>query len=234
MRPTTALAATMALSGLVAALSPAIAAPSGYMFTTIDVPGSIPGSTDAAIGEGGINDLGEIVGNFADSTGVHGFLYNGGKFTTINPPGSTFTVLSGINNRGQILGSSSSVPSPEGNFLYEHGVFTPLNVPAFLFGLNDRGQIVGQICDNTGCHGLLDTRGSIATLDVPGSTNTGATAINNPGQIVGTYQDTTGLFHSFLDTRGVFTNFDVPGSGFTLAFGINDPGQIVGARTRRR
>jgi len=48
-----------------------------YTFTTIDVPGGI---NARALG---INDAGQIVGDFRDATGaVHGFLKDGATFTT--------------------------------------------------------------------------------------------------------------------------------------------------------
>ena len=67
-----------------------------YSFTTIDVPG-------ASLTEGfGINDSGQIVGDFFDATGSHGFLDTGGSFTTIDVPGSV-TQTRGINDSGQIV-----------------------------------------------------------------------------------------------------------------------------------
>ena len=52
----------------------------------------------------GINDRGQIVGGFIDSTGLHGFLDIAGNFTQLDVPGSTFTDALGINDRGQIVG----------------------------------------------------------------------------------------------------------------------------------
>ena len=59
---------------------------SGGAFTSIDVPGAT--QTLAT----GINDAGQIVGQYNDATGTHGFLLNGGVFTTINVPGETGTI----------------------------------------------------------------------------------------------------------------------------------------------
>jgi uncharacterized membrane protein len=67
------------------------------MFTTIGAPGA--SSTDAR----GINDAGQIVGSFANATGVHGFL-NTGVFTTFDPPGARATQTFSINDAGQIVG----------------------------------------------------------------------------------------------------------------------------------
>jgi uncharacterized membrane protein len=175
MRRTTILTAAVAMGGLLAASSQAMAVPSGYTFTTIVVPGSL--GTIA----GGINDRGQIVGDFTDDAGIqHGFL-------------------------GQILGTTSSIA----NFVYAHGTFTPLNnlgESAFAFGINDVGQIVGGLSDSNGdTIGLLDTRGRITTYAAPGASVTAGYDINDFGQIVGNYLDSTG-FHPFLDRQGVLTN----------------------------
>jgi probable HAF family extracellular repeat protein len=71
----------------------------------------------------GINDAGQIVGFFIDSTGNHGFLDTGGSFTTIDVPGTSFTIANGINDAGQIVGTFES------SFAVEHGFLaTPVSV----------------------------------------------------------------------------------------------------------
>ena len=65
------------------------------------------------------------------------------------------------------------------------------------------------------------------TIDVPSSGYTQATGINNAGQVVGNFNDSTGR-HGFIDTNGVLTTFDVPGAVRTYIYGINDSGEIVG------
>jgi uncharacterized membrane protein len=53
-------------------------------------------------------------------------------------------------------------------------------------------------------------------------------AINNRGQIAGTYADASGT-HGFILEHGHLTTLDVPSSGpLTVAMGINDVGQVVG------
>ena len=67
------------------------------------------------------------------------------------------------------------------------------------------------------------------TVDVPGSQETrGVYDINNAGQMVGAYYDTSGIDHGFLDSNGTFTTLDYPSAFLTEAHGINDSGQIVG------
>ena len=52
-----------------------------------------------------INDQGQIVGLYQDASNViHGFLYSGGTYTTLDPAGSAGTLANGINNAGQVVG----------------------------------------------------------------------------------------------------------------------------------
>jgi hypothetical protein len=53
----------------------------------------------------GVNDLGQIVGDFVDGMDVmHGFLDSGGIFTTLDPTGSTATTINGISDSGTVVG----------------------------------------------------------------------------------------------------------------------------------
>jgi probable HAF family extracellular repeat protein len=68
------------------------------------------------------------------------------------------------------------------------------------------------------------------TIDVPGAIESGASSINNLGQIVGGYVLPDGSRHGFLYSGGVFTTIDDPnGLSSSEALGINNSGQIVGA-----
>jgi probable HAF family extracellular repeat protein len=127
----------------------------GGTFTTIDDPLGIDGTEIY-----GINNAGQIVGYYYDGSGnTHGFLYSGGIFTTIDNPGGD-TVLTGINDAGQIIGAANGI----GNFLYSGGTFTHLADPlapgntTALTGINDAGQIVGYYSDSSDfLYGFLAT-----------------------------------------------------------------------------
>ncbi len=68
-------------------------------------------------------------------------------------------------------------------------------------------------------------------FDVPGATLTAAAAINNAGQILGSYNDSKGV-HCFLrDPGGAFTTFDPPGAS-PLCAGLNNRGEVVGTTDR--
>src|ERR1700686_3881466 len=68
------------------------------------------------------------------------------------------------------------------------------------------------------------------TIDVPvpGAIATAVNAINQRGDMVGSYRDSNGNFHGFLLSHRTFTAIDGPGANFTEALGINPRGDIVG------
>jgi hypothetical protein len=195
----------------------------------------------------GINDRGQVVGwyyNFGDSI-LHSFLYDHGVLTLLPElPGAVFgTTVTGINNRGQIVGFGTDGNFNSLGFVYDRGVFTTIEfpgsiVPGGLFGgtapagINDHGQIVGSWFDSISfnSHVFVYDRGVFTTLtDIPDAVFAGASGINNRGQIVGSYfsPDFTAT-HGFVYDRGVYTIIDFPGSSRTFLSGINDRGQIVG------
>jgi uncharacterized membrane protein len=65
----------------------------------IDVPGSVANTTRALR----INNRGQVVGFYFFDT-HHGFLFDQGRFTTIDVPGAVATELTGINGAGHIVG----------------------------------------------------------------------------------------------------------------------------------
>src|SRR5262249_23721868 len=64
---------------------------------------------------------------------------------------------------------------------------------------------------------------------VPGASNTVAAGIDDHGNIIGTFDDASGL-HAFLrDRHGNFVTFDAPSATLTLGFDINLAGFAVGS-----
>ena len=106
-----------------------------YTYTTFDDPLATGGDTQAL----GINDAGQIVGFYEDSSlKLHGFLKSGSTYTTLDDPSATGnTVANGINASGQIVGDYINATGYHG-FLYDpnSGIFPPLS--------QDRLQTVSQ------------------------------------------------------------------------------------------
>ncbi len=70
---------------------------------------------------------------------------------------------------------------------------------------------------------------TFTTIEVPGARRTSAQGVNDGGDIVGFYVDSTGVTRGFLLRRGTFTTIDFPGASFTDARGIGPRGEIVGS-----
>jgi hypothetical protein len=122
----------------------------------------------------GINDIGEVVGNYVNKNDhhQHGFLRSSkGDFTTFDLPNSAFTMGEGINNAGTIVGYYADQVTPfvehDQGFVLEKGVFTTVDVPdpsdpsgkaqqTAIQSINAKGEIVGSYDDSKGVeHGFL-------------------------------------------------------------------------------
>ena len=110
--------------------------------------------------------------------------------------------------------------------------FTAIDFPGAIattaFGINPRGDIVGEYFDGNFVHGYLLSGGSYTLLNVPGASFAYPYGINDSEQIVGSYTLGPFTIHGFLLDHGSYTTLDVPGSVLSQMFGINNAGQIVG------
>ena len=93
------------------------------IFNTFDDPSGFTtnGTTDAY----GVNGTDQIVGDYHNGSGIHGFLESGGTYTTLDAPTATLgTFARGINDAGQIVGSYRD--SKNHGFLFNpHPIFGP-------------------------------------------------------------------------------------------------------------
>jgi hypothetical protein len=111
-----------------------------------------------------INNADEIAGFYTDSGGViHGFIDNGGVFTSVDPTGATETELLGINDSG-LADGFSDIGGVMHGILYNSltKTFTLLDPSGSdgttLNGINDAGDVVGFFVDAAGnTDGLLGT-----------------------------------------------------------------------------
>ena len=131
----------------------------------------------------------------------------GGTVSTFSFAGATFTFAYGINNLGQSVGYYDTTNASHGFRRDSDGTLTaPIDPPGArstnLYGINDRGWMVGTGYDNAGGHGLFfQTVSRVTTFDYPGSTTTVFTGINNRGLICGWYQDSSFVSHAVDDAE---------------------------------
>jgi probable HAF family extracellular repeat protein len=199
-----------------------------FHFSIIDVPGAY------ATAASGINDAGQIVGNFSavGLGGVSAFLDSRGIFTSILA--GSGANANAINNSGQIVGQFFNTPSTFQGFWAGGNTITTITVPGAdltaAYGINNMGQIVGAYW-GFGVHGFVEKNGAFTTIDMPNSIQTIASGINDRGDIVGYYEDNTGQQHGFLNSGGIVTSIKVTGAVDTFALGVNKHGQVVGYYT---
>ena len=142
---------------------------------------------------------------FADA----GFLYSGGKFTSITVPGASDTWAYGINNSGQIVGSYDG---DSHGFLLSGNTYSKIDYPGAYVtvasSINNMGQIVGYYYSHSTSfspHGFLLSGGTYSNIDFPGEFNTYPYGlytypfgINDSGQIVGTVVAAAPELNNFL------------------------------------
>jgi hypothetical protein len=186
----------------------------------------------------GINNSLLVCGDYLDGdTGnFHGFFLEGAAFHNFDVPGSTWTIVLGLNNAGDFAGSDIPSSGVQSGFVSIGGVITEFTVAGstntLAYQINDRNQAAGYYIDVSGItHGYYrDSDGSIfAPIDPAGSTGTIVFGNNNKNWIVGRYPDASGVTHGFVFIPpDQYVTYDFPGSTFTSLNGINKRGLIVG------
>jgi hypothetical protein len=206
------------------------------VITTFDYPG-----TGNATLPQKINERGDIVGEFIDSSGVvRGFVrFSDGSFSApIVDPNDTvgFTEGRGINNPRTVVGDYATSDGNEHGFFLSGGTFTGFDVPGAVFtsvlGINNSGDFAGTFVDASGNQqAFVSIGGTLTTFSVPGTAGTIAYEINDSKQLtVGYYIDSTGVLHGYYRDFGGTLHFpiDPPGSTATILFGDNNRNWVVG------
>jgi uncharacterized membrane protein len=159
----------------------------------------IPGPTGAtASSASAINDAGDIVGDYVDSSSVtHGFLLKGGKYTTLDPPGSLGTVATGVNKKDNIVMYWINSGGTYESSLYNGKTYKTINVPneanSIATDINTAGDVTYQVIDSAGAdHGALLHLGKYYVINYPKSAFTFAGAVNDHSTIVGGWRTTSG------------------------------------------
>jgi len=215
-----------------------------YSYTTV----ADPNATGATVAIG-INNSGEVVGNYFDSAGAHGFIDNNGVYTTLNDPngvGNYATTVTGINNGGVVLGSFENAQSDYQPFVYSAGSYTTITDPnatvgsTVAYGITDSGLVYGTYVDSAGVsHGFIDNAGAYTTtaaISDPAANASGSSdyGVNASGQVVGSYfSGANPTLSGFIYNGSSYVTLQEPNAttgnySGTSATAINNSGQVAG------
>lgn len=162
----------------------------GKVFTPIIEPKAVIGTSVQ-----GLNKWNTTVGWYLDSAeSQHGFKRSSnGSFVTLDYPGATTTVPSGINDNGMIVGSwwnpRSTVSG--GGFVLYNGKWVSVEYPGKvsgttqLFGISNAGVMVGTNTQDDPPTAFLYESGAFKAISVPDSFVTEVRGISSDGLIVG-------------------------------------------------
>jgi probable HAF family extracellular repeat protein len=189
----------------------------------------VPGSTNVIAHD--VNAAGNVVGEFSDAEGVHGFLYDGAGLHDLGAALPRF-VPRAINDGGEMAGQLQLMVDDQ---LVTHAATKTLSGPvrdlgtidgdhSEAFDINNRGEVVGG-----STRAFLWRNGTMTAIG-PSEGNPVAVAINDAGEVAIT--DDRGDFgHSraFRYANGVTTTLAEPeGAQGAFASGINAGGDVSG------
>jgi len=145
----------------------------------------------------------------------------------------------GLNNAGAIAGDYVDAKSVQHGMILAGKKLTTIDNKACeaiaglggisFYGINKAGAAAGWCTSaKTGLDiGFVYAGGKFTAVNYPKSSGTEATGINDKGEVVGLYLDSTGLSHAFSKVGSKYTNLDVKGDTNSVAWGVNNAGQIT-------
>jgi hypothetical protein len=211
----------------------------GTKVTKADHPNcsGTPGSTGMSFYS--INSAGVAAGWCTNTTGSEiGFTYAKGKFTNVKITGATAVNVNGINDKGHLVGAYIDSTGIQHGFLLVGKTLTKLDPPnvtstATAWGINNNDVITVFGINSAGSYVSFTTANKGSTYKAfhapgEGSVGTAIHKINNKGDIVGTYFDSSSVSHGVLFHAGKYYSFDDPTAPDTRGDGMNDKLVIVG------
>lgn len=162
-----------------------------------------------------VNNRGQVCG--FNTVNSHALLWEKGVTTDLGTLGGSLSSAAAINDRGEVVGWSTTADGLQRSFLWEKGTMRQLGTDFFnSFSINNRGQVV--VVGPAGMYLLTGSKATFIALTF------NEAAVNQRGEVAGT----DGTQHAFLWHDGVLTLLPTPGD-FSDGMGVNNSGDVVGA-----
>ena len=180
----------------------------------------------------GILPDGSVIVGFVGQTAVRWVKLNGG-WTKFDLPGQDLAITScfavDISGDGTIAGTCSFSSGGSRVVVWRNGIMTDLGAGDAI-AVNSNQQVLVRVGEVPFIWDVRTNPVTVVALGSLGGTSTVAIDINDLGQVVGTSQNTSGVFRPFLWTpRKGMVDLGTIGAGLRgQAWGINNSGQIVG------
>lgn len=183
----------------------------------------------------GINSAGQAVGasGFPHGGDTHAFFWQkqGGMRDLGTLPGGDYSAAFGINDSGQVAGTSNTGDSMHGftwssaTGLRDLGTLPGANASQ-AFAINNHGQVAGA----SGTHAVIWNNAVVQDLGTLGGATSEAHGINTSGVAVGFSDTASDGQRAFIWHDGTMTQLGtLPGDASSRADYINDAGMVVGA-----
>jgi probable HAF family extracellular repeat protein len=200
--------------------------------------GALPGHNASSAND--INQRGQIVGSSWSESAAGGTLvqrsalWEDGVIVDLGTLGGTLSAAAAINNRGQIVGTSTTAAGQQRAFLWQDGIMMDLGTlegdeESSAHAINKRGQVIGSSTNAAGeRRAFFWDDGVMRAIGTLGGDSTTANAINSHGAVVGHSTTAAGDLRAFVWQDGVLTDLSPDTALSSTASDINDRGEIAG------
>ncbi len=181
-----------------------------------------------------LNEAGQVTGYSETADGeLRAFLYSRGQLRDLGTLGGAGSLGNAINNLGQVTGFAATPGGRTHAVVYAYGSVMDLTISggdSVGSDINTLGQIAGQRLGPDGHNrAFSQLLGITYDLKAPTGYDSYGVAINDLGQVLGTFYDKGGS-HVFLATLGIKKDL-VPGkvSAIYSSQALNALGQVTGS-----
>jgi len=217
---------------LVGAFTPKVGGTKGFLYSAgkYTILNGPPG-TDGSIRALGINNAKPmvIVGDYKTSDNrFHGYMYESGHYVNYDFNSTTSSGIFGINDHGDFVGDFG-ISTVQGFAVIkgvQHAFYAKAKDNTYAYAINNLDAVVGIFFDSSNLvHGFLRApTGKITEIAYPGAVQTDCFAINDAGEIAGSYTNTKGLTYGYTYSKGKYKTTD-----FATTNGLNATGVIDGS-----